>query len=297
MKYTREIKVGLLATLCLFLLFFGFNFLKGVNIFTPTNTYYGQFTNISGLEEQSPVYIRGYKVGQVDRIVYNFEHDTSFCISISINNDIQLPLGTVMALAPDGLLGGKAIELQLADNEQLTQPMDTLRTKAVPSLVETLETQLLANINQAVCRIDTLITQANKQLDGDNIKHTLENVNAVSNDLTSVSKDMKHLFHNQLPSVIQNADSALVSINAVAQDIQQANLTHTLNQLDTAVTGVNQIVQQVQAQQGTIGKLLYDTTLYQHIDNTIVSADSLINDIKKQPKKYINISIFGGKKK
>lgn len=297
MKYIREIKVGILATLCLFLLFFGFNFLKGVNIFTPTNTYYGQFAAIRGLEEQSPVYIRGYKVGQVDRIVYNFAQDTSFFITISIHDDIQLPQGTVMALAPDGLLGGKAIELQLASNDLMAQPMDTLVTKAMPSLVETLETQLLANINQAVCRIDTLVANANKQLEGDHLKQTLKNVNVISKDLSVVSNDMKHLFDEQLPSVVQNVDSAVVAINAVANDIQQANLTNTLNQLDTAVTGVNQIVKQIQTQEGTIGKLLYDTALYQHIDNTIISADSLINDVKKQPKKYINISVFGGRNK
>ena len=85
MKYAREIKVGALAAICLFLLFFGFNFLKGVNIFSPTNSFHGTFLNLHGLEEQAAVYIRGHKVGQVDRISYDFTRDSAFIIDISIN--------------------------------------------------------------------------------------------------------------------------------------------------------------------------------------------------------------------
>ena len=83
MKYAREIKVGILAAVCLFLLFFGFNFLKGKNIFSPTNSYHGTFYNLHNLEEQAAVYIRGHKVGQVDAIEYDFTRDSAFTIDIS----------------------------------------------------------------------------------------------------------------------------------------------------------------------------------------------------------------------
>ena len=113
MKHAREIKVGILAAVCLFLLFFGFNFLKGVNIFSPTNSFHGVYAHLHGLEEQAAVYIRGHKVGQVDAIHYDYTRDSAFTIDISINRDIVLPQGTQMALISDGLLGGMAIELQL----------------------------------------------------------------------------------------------------------------------------------------------------------------------------------------
>ena len=95
MKYAREIKVGVLATICLFLLFFGFNFLKGVNIFSPTNSYHGTYYNLHGLEEQAAVYILGHKVGQVDNIDYDFTKDSAFTVDISINKDIVLPQGKI----------------------------------------------------------------------------------------------------------------------------------------------------------------------------------------------------------
>ena len=113
MKYAREIKVGVLAAVCLFLLFFGFNFLKGKNIFSPTNSYHGIYAHLHGLEEQAAVYVCGHKVGQVNAIHYDFTRDSAFIVDISINKDIALPQGTTMALIPDGLLGGVLMKLQL----------------------------------------------------------------------------------------------------------------------------------------------------------------------------------------
>ena len=148
MKFAREIKVGALAALCLFLLFFGFNYLKGVNIFSPTNSYHGVYANMHGLEEQAAVYICGHKVGQVDAIHYDFTRDSAFTIDISINKDIALPVGTKMALVSDGLLGGMAIELQLpADSPKddltgeaaLVAHGSYLPTVYVPGLVESLQ--------------------------------------------------------------------------------------------------------------------------------------------------------------
>ena len=166
MKYAREIKVGVLAAVCLFLLFFGFNFLKGVNIFSPTNSYHGTFQNLHGLEEQAAVYILGHKVGQVDRLHYDFTRDSAFTIDISIRKDIALPEGTTMALVSDGLLGGMAIELQLPDNNELENEGVSelviakgsfLPTTYVPGLVESLQGELLAHVDEAVQNVDSLV--------------------------------------------------------------------------------------------------------------------------------------------
>ena len=293
MKYAREIKVGLLAVICLFLLFFGFNFLKGVNIFTPTNTYQGHFVHMHGLEAQAPVYINGYKVGQVDRIAYDYTQDTTFTVNISINEDITLPQGTTMALVADGIMGGMAIELKLAKNQQAILPGSTLHTTYQPGLLEAIQTQLIANVNSAVANIDSLIMQLQAQLQGNNIKNTLDNLNTISSDLTSVSNELKNIAQQKMPNIIHNTDSILTNVNAITTDIQQADIKQTITQLDTTIAKINTVINDVQTQQGTIGKLIYDTTLYKHIDETVISADSLITDIKKHPKKYINISVFG----
>jgi phospholipid/cholesterol/gamma-HCH transport system substrate-binding protein len=300
MKYKREIKVGLLATICIFLLFFGFNYLKGVNIFSPTNPYHGTFTNVHGLEEQAPVLIRGHKVGQVDAIHYDFTRDSAFVVDISINKDINLPEGTQMALIPNGLLGGVAVELQVPlDNSELPVIAHDayLPTLYVPSLMESLQGELLAHVDAAILNVDSLVAQLQEQVEGDHIKSTLANVDRVSGDLTNVSSDLKRLMATKVPSIVNNADTAVANLNIIVADLKAADLQATVARVDTAVDGVNALIADVRSQEGTIGQLIYNKSLYNHLDATVVSADSLLVDLKAHPKRYVHFSLFGKKDK
>ena len=305
MKYKREIKIGVLAALCFFLLFFGFNFLKGVNIFSPTNAYHGRFTHLHGLEEQAAVYIRGHKVGNVNTIEYDFTQDSAFSVEIAINKDISLPQGTRMALISDGLLGGMAVELQLPSrgegasisDEQVLAHGSFLPTTYVPGLVESLQGELLAHVDQAVQSVDSLVAQLQGQLDGDHLKSTLQHVDRVSYDLTSVSSELKHLMAYQVPGIVNNADTAIANLNTIVADLKQADLAATVARVDTAVDGVNALLTDVRSEEGTLGQLLYNKNLYQHLDATVVSADSLLTDIKANPKRYVTITVFGKKEK
>lgn len=302
MKYAREIKVGVLATICLFLLFFGFNYLKGVNIFSPTNSYHGVYCHLHGLEEQAAVYIRGHKVGQVDDIEYDFTRDSSFTVDISINKDIVLPQGTQMALIADGLLGGMAIELQLPSNSEASNSEAInhgafLPTTYVPGLMESIQGELLAKVGEAVEQVDSLVAQLNSQLEGDHLKATLTNVDRISGDLTGVSSRLKHLMAHQVPNIVNNADTAIANLNTIVADIKEADLKATVARVDTAVDDVHALIADVRSQDGTIGQLIYNKSLYNHIDATVISADSLLTDLKAHPKRYVHFSIFGKKDK
>ena len=301
-KYAREIKVGILATVCLFLLFFGFNFLKGVNIFSPTNGYHGTFSHLHGLEEQAAVYIRGHKVGQVDRLHYDFTRDSAFLVDISIRKDIALPQGTKMALIADGVLGGMAIELQFPDssitNDQSPIAKGSfLPTTYVPGLIESLQGELLAHVDEAVQEVDSLVAALRTQVEGEHIKRSLENVDRISGDLTSVSANLKHMMKTQVPTIVNNADTAIANLNVIVADIKQADLKATVARVDKTVENVNGLVSDVRSQDGTIGQLIYNKSLYNHIDATVISADSLLTDLKAHPKRYVHFSIFGKKDK
>lgn len=301
MNHAREIKVGILAAVCIFLLFFGLNFLKGVNIFSPTNSYHGVFYNLHGLEEQAAVYIRGHKVGQVDKIHYDFTRDSAFTIDISIAKDVALPQGTQMALISDGMLGGMAIELQMASLEETDHSVIAhgtfLPTTYVPGLVESLQGEFLVHVDEAIQGIDSLVAQLRGQVDGDHLKNTLHNVDRISGDLTGVSANLKHLMNKQVPGIVNNADTAIANLNTIVADLKQADLAATVARVDTAVDGVTALIADVRSPEGTIGQLLYNKSLYNHIDATVVSADSLLVDLKAHPKRYVHFSLFGKKEK
>ena len=310
MKHAREIKVGLLATVCIFLLIFGFNFLKGVNIFSPTNSYHGTFAHLHGLEEQAAVSIRGHQVGHVDKIHYDYTRDSAFIVDISINKDIALPQGTKMAIVSDGLLGGVVIDLLLPQQSSMTNdqlPMTNnqspiehgsfLPTTFVPSLMESLQGQLIAKISSAVENIDSLVAVVNTQLEGNHVQSALTNIDRVSGNLSVVSSDLKKLMNNQVPRIVNNADTAVANLNTVIADIKAADLQATVARVDNAVDNVNGLVVDVRSENGTLGQLIYNKSLYNHIDATVVSADSLIVDLKAHPKRYVHFSLFGKKDK
>ena len=293
-----------MAIICLFLLIFGFNFLKGVNIFSPTNSYHGRFVNLHGLEEQAAVYISGHKVGQVDNIEYDFTRDSAFTIDISINKDIALPQGSQMALISDGLLGGVAIELQLPESQEPSAgSQETIAhgsfipTTYVPGLVESLQGELLAKLSTAVEDVDSLVASLQTQVAGNHIHSTLTNVDRISGDLSVVSGDLKRMMRTQVPTIVNNADTAIANLNTVVADIKAADLKATVARVDTAVGNVNAILADVRSEKGTLGQLIYNKSLYNHIDATVLSADSLLVDLKAHPKRYVHFSIFGKKDK
>jgi phospholipid/cholesterol/gamma-HCH transport system substrate-binding protein len=262
------------------------NFLKGVNIFSPTNSYHGTFAHLHGLEEQAAVYISGHKVGHVDKIHYDFTRDSAFIVDISINKDIVIPQGTKMALCADGLLGGMAVELQLSQEQQAAEHGSFLATTYVPGLIESVQGDLLAHVDEAVQNIDVLVAQLKEQVSGDHIKNSLTNVERISGDLTSVSANLKHLMATKVPTIVNNADTTIANLNTVVADIKAADLKSTVARVDTALENVNSLVTEVRKP---------IQPLIQHIDATVISADSLLVDLKAHPKRYVHFSLFGKK--
>ncbi|MGM9824990.1 MAG: MlaD family protein [Paludibacteraceae bacterium] len=304
LKYAREIKVGILAVVCIFLLFFGFNYLKGVNIFSSIHSFHGVYTNIHGLELQAPVYIRGYKVGQVDNIDYDFTRDSSFTVDISIKRNINLPEGTRMALVSDGIMGGMAIELILptmgeAPQEELAYiPTGaTIPTTIVPGLLDGLQESVIQPLSNTLASLDTLVGQLQAQLDNNHIESILANADLAVADLQTSSKQLKNVMNNQVPSVITKLDTTMSDLQQVVADVKDANLKATVARVDTAINNVNYLIADLRSPNGTVGMLLNDKGLYNHIDSAVVSVDSLLVDLKANPKRYVHFSLFGAREK
>ena len=290
MKYSREFKVGVLAIVCMGILYFGFNFLKGVNIFSPTKVYVGTFDRVNGLTAQAPVYIKGYQVGLVESIQYDFKQPTAFTVNVSIDKAIDLPRGTQMALVADGLLGGGAIELLLPNMPNRAMPYqkgDTLPTCIVPGLIDNLQTGLLANVDSLLNELNTLINALNSELETGNLHATLQNVERITNDLKVSGQDIRHLTHNQLPSIVNKMDSTMAGINAVVTEVQEADVLSTIQTLDSTIHSLNDILH---SKEGTLGMLLNDKTLHdnlnatlENLDAAVMNVDTIIMSIKARP--------------
>ncbi|MBP3576308.1 MAG: MCE family protein, partial [Paludibacteraceae bacterium] len=279
-----------LAIVCLGILYFGFNFLKGINIFSPTKVYVGTFDRVNGLTAQAPVYIKGYKVGLVESIQYDFKQSPAFTVAVSIDKAIELPRGTEMALVADGLLGGGAIELQLPALMNRAMPYqdgDTLPTLIVPGLIDNLQTGLLAQLDSILTEANNLLASLNNEMGQGSLHATLQNVERITNDLTVSSKDIRKLTHNQLPVIMDKVDTTIVGLQDIVADVQAADIQSTISTLDSTIHVLNAALQ---SENGTLGLLLNDTELHDNLNTTlknlntaVMNVDTIIMSIKARP--------------
>jgi len=298
MKHVREIKVAVLVIVCGFLVYFGMNFLKGVNIFSQDNQYIGIFAHVDGLTEQAPVFVRGYKVGQVDRIAYDFAKDSAFTVTISVHKNIRLTAHSEICLVDNGLMGGKAVEVVIPTTDAFDGAFyadgDVVPTRVVPGLMASVQQGLLQKLDDAMLNIDSLVAKINAQISDNTLKNTLDNVEQVSSTLIASAHDIKKVTEKQLPTIMQNADTLLADAKVIVRDVKDADISSTVARVDQTIDTIQGILT---SKQGTLGLLLNDKNLYQHVDSTVVSVDSLIIDLKKNPKRYVHFSLFGGKDK
>ena len=178
----KEFRVGVFAFICVFLLYFGFNFLKGVDFLTPTHTYYAVYEEVSGLLPSQPVRINGLQVGLVRDIKILEEQNNKMLVTMEVNNDISLPASTIADLADDGLLGGKAVFLRLGKGAPL-QSGDTLKSDSQPGLTESLISKsdpLMANFNKMLLGLDTLMREF-KGI-GSKVNGVLDNTSALTGE-------------------------------------------------------------------------------------------------------------------
>lgn len=296
---TREVKVGIMGIASIFILYFGLNFLKGIDIFSPVNYYYGSYENIGGLVPSSPVYIKGFKVGQVEEVKYDFSKIESFIIKISVTKDIQLPKGTIIQLYDDGLMGGKAIQLVYAPINRLQtmyHPNDTLKTEVGKGLMAQLTGNLLPKIESISSQADSLIRSVRVLVDSKDLTKSLASIERTTSDLALSSLQLKLLMKNDVPHILNDVNGLTTDFKQITGNLKKIDYAATFASIDNTIANLNLISKKINGTEGTIGLLLNNKDLYINLSNTAASADKLVIDLQKNPKRYVHFSLFGNKK-
>jgi phospholipid/cholesterol/gamma-HCH transport system substrate-binding protein len=200
--FTKEVKIGILAVSSLALLFFGLNFLKGINIFNPSNFYYATYDNIGGLVETSPVFIKGHQVGQVREIKYDFTKEPSFVITLDISSDLELPEGTRAELFDNGLMGGKAIRIVYAPQTgQYEAVGDTIKSVIIPNFVNAISDELIPKINTLLSSTDSLILSVRDITNSPKLKNSLAAIEQSSANLEQTTTMLKGVMNQDVPKM------------------------------------------------------------------------------------------------
>ncbi len=293
--FNREVKIGLMVVTALVVLFFGLNYLKGINIFKPTNHYYLSLEAVNGLVPSNPVYIKGYKIGQVGEIKYDFAQQKSFIVQIEIQDDVKLPSGTIAELFDDGLMGGKAINLVFSAEKDFHNAGDTLIVQVVPGLMDALSAELLPKISVALNDIDSLVVSAQKLFSSEEIEKTLISIESATADLSSSSASLKNYMQTDVPMLLSNIDTIANDFKFVSSDLKQIEFDSLFLKIDGTIANLETLSASLNNKEGSLGLLINDSAVYNELDSTINSANALLKDLKENPKRYVHFSLFGRK--
>jgi len=307
----KEIKVAVIAIISILVFIWLFNFLKGNNLLRSTDRYYALFNNIGGLEESSPVEINGYKTGIVRNIRFINDGSGRLLVSMGINKGYKLPLGTVAQARPETMLGGMKIELKITGRKTFHNKGDTLVSSLDRGIVNELSNEfspLAEKTGEMISGIDSLLVSMNRIFTDEfnsNIRKSsvnLENVSRRLNKLIEGSdQDISQLiskldnFSTMLENNTTAIDTTIERVSAIAGSLSEAELKESVNNFNTAVKETTILLEKINNGHGSAGLLLNDDSLYTELSLSLEQLNLLLEDIKSNPGRYVNFSIFGRK--
>ncbi len=291
--FSREAKIGVAVAIAIGMLYFGLNFLKGVNIFQPTTYFYAQYERVDGIVPTTPVMINGYQVGHVSQINFDYTKEAPITLQITVDNKLVVPQGTIAEVYDTGLMGDKAIQLKLGRSNTLLQPGDTLRTSVQNGLMAAVTDALVEPIKAMMPQLDSTIKTINHTLSGERVQSLLTNAEAAIANFKAISANLK----KELPTTMSNVNNITANLSEVSDELKAAQLDSTLLKVDATIANLENITNQLESNENTLGALLNDKELYQNLDSTVQSANALLIDLKENPKRYVHFSVFGSKEK
>lgn len=305
--FTKEVKIALTAIVAAALLFFIINFFKGINLFSPTNHYVVRFDNVAGLTVSAPVYANGYPVGTVRSISYDYASRDRVMVDVELDDEMRIPAGTRAELASQ-MLGGVTMSLILGPNPaDVLSPGDTVEGGVHQGAIEKLEA-MMPVIETMVPKIDSILTNINRLTGDPALAATLQNAAALTADLRTTTRQLNTLMENDVPQLTAHLNQIGANVETLSSNLAQVDVKGTVDNVNATLRDAQGFVQtmnsltqnldsKMRADDNSLGLLLSDRQLYDNLNSTVRSADSLLIDLRQHPKRYVHFSLFGRKDK
>lgn len=303
-----EIKIGIVGFGILLLLFFGIKFLKGIDVFQKETTYYVFYDNVSGMYEGNYIYLNGMKVGYVKDIEAMGERAEKFLVTVAVDSKIKITDDSKMVFFSADILGSKAMKIELGNSNRILENKDTIMGGVELGMLDKLGSSIAPmaqNLDSILFATKNILNQQTQN----NLQHTFANLEATSERLSSISGQFDNLMKNEkekIGKIISNTESItsnlknnndelnniISKIGQITDTVAQAQLGSTILQTTQTLEKLNNVLGVIEKVKGNIGLLINDEGLYKSLDESAKKLDALIEDIKANPKKYINVSVF-----
>lgn len=293
-RFSQELLVGLLGIAALLIIYLLINFFKGVNIFNEGDKYYIEFNNIGEVINTTPVYLNGYKVGNVSNISYDFEKTDEVCVEISVDSRLNIPKGSY-AIVNTKMLGSSTISLILADSNGFIAKGDTIKGRLEAGALSEAG-NMMPKINDMLPRVDSILVSLNNILGNPAINNSVNNIEQLTAQLNTTAVQLNNLINgdiNQATDKLIEIEDDLLNVSSQLSEIDYIAL---VNSLEASLKNIQEITAALNNGEGTAGMLLKDSTLYNRLNTTCEAATELLEDLRNNPGRYVHFSVFGRKK-
>ena len=292
MKYSKELVIGLTTFAAIICFFWGYNFLKGKNIFTQKRDYYAFYENVHGLEVGQPVTINGFKIGQVTAITFDYSFNGPLLVAFHISKPVDFTSDTKVRIYDMDIMGAKGLQVDLGTSKVMAFPGDTLSGDIQISLTEQVTkqflpikagTEKLVNVLDSTLRsITTLTDKASLLIEANhtNLTNAVENIDTLASVFTSQREEITAILNN---------------LNVFTEDLVKANVDEAIGTLNKTMTDLNSVIAAVNSGEGSFGKLIKDDGLFSEMNESLGQLELLLQDMRENPKRYVHFSLFGRK--
>ena len=300
MKFlTKNVKIALTVLLGLVLLYWGINYLKGVNLLTPANHYYTEVESTDGLLEAAPITVNGFQVGQVREIKYDYEKN-KITVMLAMNKEMKVPQGSTINMV-SGLLGGASLVLNLGKGPAM-ETGSYIPTTDVPGLMDNVTENVVPVVSGMMPKVDSIVSNINLLTADPALAASLTRLDAITRQLQASAQQLTMLMNglnrsvpgvlNNVNGITNNLTGASGNITDLSESLKQLPLDETMNKVNTTLANLQALSEQLNDKNSSLGKLMNDRELYDNANHAISSLDSLLNDVKANPKRYINVKVF-----
>lgn len=296
-KHSKEFTIGLCVIAALAVVYFGIEYLKGNNVLKPTNYYYATYNNVAGLAQSAPVTINGFKIGLVREIKYDYNNPGNINVEMSLEKNLRLPDDTKAMLVTD-MLGTSSIELALGSSPNFLEVGEKLTGIQAASLMSGITENTLPSINKIIPKVDSLITSLNALASDPALKHTLGSLESTMTNLESTSAKLNNVM-GKIPGIADDASVTMSNVkdissnlNTFSAQLKEMPLDSTMINIMQTSESLKELMTRLNSKESSVGMLLNDGQFYQNLNNASASLDSLLRDVKKNPKRYISIKLL-----
>ena len=304
----KEIKIGIFAVVMLLALWAGIRFLSGIDIFSRNIIYYASYENVSGLQTAAPITIHGVKVGTIESITFDPSKGSDVKVALAVKRQYRLPVDTRAVIYDNGIMGGKAIKLDLGSSSELLKRGDQIISDSGSDMMSSIGNELgdlkgkltvvADNLATALANINTLVEQ-----NTDNLSGTISNLNSISASLDGVLKSERKNIEGIVTSLTglaemlnQNTerfDRIIGNVDAVAEQLEQAKVDSLVKAFTSTADNLSRMLASINAGEGSVGELMNDKELYDNLAAASGNLSALLADLKEHPARYVHFPVFG----